>query len=311
MLGGAATSVDLPFELLANQIFLPVRVNGKGTFIFILDTGAPGSNVASEFASQLGIGAHAAEVEFTLAPQLVLTAVAGTVSLASSSPLIGRPIYGIIGADIIRRYVWRIDYFKKTITVFDPDSFVYAGTAAALPFAGLFFAYDPQANGTVKLRGRQPIPVTYTIDTGAGGTVISAPLVERYTMLSTVARSLPMFGNVGGSVDVTLAARIPQLQIGPYAVRNPIVLFSRDKNGVFAGESIGVNLGGSILKRFILTVDYLRSRFILEPNADFSRPFPWDASGLTFTATSDYSAFVIQNVAAHTPGSDIGLQAGD
>src|SRR5205807_4785622 len=48
-------SVTFPFELIANGIYLPMRVNGKGPFAFELDTGSFNSIVASELAVEMGI----------------------------------------------------------------------------------------------------------------------------------------------------------------------------------------------------------------------------------------------------------------
>ena len=50
---------------------------------------------------------------------------------------------------------------------------------------------------------------------------------------------------------------------------------------------VGVNLGGTVLRRFKVIVDYPRQRVILEPNARLHDPFPADASGLVLTATGE------------------------
>src|SRR5438552_2451426 len=42
------TSVDFPFELLANSVFFQAQVNGKGPLLFGMDTGSFNSIVASE-----------------------------------------------------------------------------------------------------------------------------------------------------------------------------------------------------------------------------------------------------------------------
>jgi hypothetical protein len=47
--------VRFPFEFLANAVFIPVRVNGKGPYLFYVDTGASDAIIASEEASRLGV----------------------------------------------------------------------------------------------------------------------------------------------------------------------------------------------------------------------------------------------------------------
>ena len=45
-------------------------------------------------------------------------------------------------------------------------------------------------------------------------------------------------------------------------------------------EEIGVKLGGNILRRYKVIMDYPSDRVILEPNKPFHEPFAADASGL-------------------------------
>lgn len=308
-----AVSVQFPFELLANQIFVPVLVNGKGPYTFILDTGAGATQVASEFAADMGVSvSNGSPIHFGLPHGVEFTTGPTLIPLASSAPLIARPVHGILGRDLMQGFTWRIAYDKRQITMYDADRFTYAGAGAVLPFSGLFGGYDPQIDAQLEINGRPPIPVRLTIDTGAGGTVISSPLVKEHQLIEAVGRTLPLYGVVGTTPDVTLAARLSGMRVGPITVDKPIVLLSQDTDGVFAGKSISVNLGGSILTHFSLIVDYARSRIILEPNAYFGKGFSWDASGIAFAARgADFRTFVILAVANDSPASKIGLRPGD
>ena len=108
------SAVPVPFELLANAVFVSAKLNGKGPFLFAIDTGSSGSVFASELTDELGmkpqgetqgIGAGATykmgvvrgKIEFDLPGGLKLsTDDANTVSMAGLWPLIGRRIYGDI-----------------------------------------------------------------------------------------------------------------------------------------------------------------------------------------------------------------------
>src|SRR5437763_11663064 len=113
-------SVTFPFELIANGIYLPMRVNGKGPFAFELDTGSFNSIVASELAVEMGIqttgtttgsgagsGSFVAgkikELNFEFPEGVTASTQAGTsVSMAGLWPLIARRIYGDVGHDVIQ-----------------------------------------------------------------------------------------------------------------------------------------------------------------------------------------------------------------
>src|SRR5438477_12225636 len=185
-------SVTFPFELIANGIYLPMRVNGKGPFSFELDTGSFNSIVASELAAEMGIqtsgittgsgagsGSFSArkikELKFEFPEGVTASTRAGTsVSMAGLWPLIARRVYGDVGHDIIQNCVVEIDYEKKLLTLHDPATYHYGGKAEAIPFT-LWGSYDPQIDGEVIVDGEPPIPVKFTLDTGAGGSAVTTP----------------------------------------------------------------------------------------------------------------------------------------
>src|SRR5256885_14866730 len=47
----------IPFELNSNKIYIPVNVNGKGPYSFILDTGSISNVLDTERAKSLGLRA--------------------------------------------------------------------------------------------------------------------------------------------------------------------------------------------------------------------------------------------------------------
>src|SRR6202041_2571715 len=49
------TSFTLPFDLVDNRAFIEARLNGRGPFHFLLDTGAGGVTVSTDVAQQLGL----------------------------------------------------------------------------------------------------------------------------------------------------------------------------------------------------------------------------------------------------------------
>ena len=82
--------------------------------------------------------------------------------------------------------------------------------------------------------------------------------------------------------------------------------------GTLTMEDWGVNLGGNILRRFILTIDYPRRTLTLEPNSHYADPFPADASGLVLKAEgSNFRTFIVQGIVPGSPAADAKLQEGD
>jgi hypothetical protein len=177
--------------------------------------------------------------------------------------------------------------------------------------------YDPQIDGKLLVSKGVEIPVRLTLDTGAGGTVVSAPIVKAHNLLKVVTAKVPNSGKpkvdgVDGLVFETTTARIDAIKLGDLVIDRPLVALSTDTDGPFAMEDIGVNLGGNVLRRFKVIVDYLRNRVILEPNSHFRDPFPSDASGLVLEADGmEFKRILVRGVVQGSPADKGGVREGD
>jgi hypothetical protein len=311
--------VRLPLEILANGPFVQVKVNGKEPLNFEVDTGSMDSPFASELAGEVGLDAHAEgqRAEVMLSEGLTVPLDASFVSFANLWPLTGRRTYGAIGYAVLRHFVVEFDYENSTLTFYDPLKYLYSGPGVSLP-ASLEMGYDPQIEGEIVVAGAAPIRTRFTLDTGAGGTIISAPLVKSHDLLRRVTQKVPnpsskrLPDGVNGLVFETVTGRIDAIRLGPYTVDRPLVALSTDTRGVFARDDLGVNLGGNILRRFKVIVDYPHQRVILEPNRHFRDPFPADASGLVLKAEgSDFKTVVVHGIVPGSPADASGLKEGD
>lgn len=315
-------SVSFPFEFLANAVFIPVRVNGRGPYLFYVDTGASDAIIASEEASKLGVHAKSmgssmgagsdsyamgnidGTVEFALPGGLTISTDRGvTISMAGTWPMIGQRVYGNIGREILRHFVVEFDYEAKMITFYDPAKFRYArrGQHFTLPI-----------QGQLVVPGGGPIASEFTIDTGAGGTIVTAPLVKDHHLMERVAQKVPSPSHgIGNGVSEDVVGRITQLRLGAYALSQPLVALSQDTEGSLAHDAF-VNIGGNILSRFTVTIDYIHHEVILEPNGHFAEPFAADASGLVLEALGeDFRTFAVKGVVAESPSANAGIKVND
>ena len=67
---------------------------------------------------------------------------------------------GMIGFEVLRRFVTQIDYGRKTLTFIDPAAFDPAGSGT--PVAFVFYSHLPQVAGSF-----EGIPGQFDIDTGS------------------------------------------------------------------------------------------------------------------------------------------------
>ncbi|HEY1575759.1 MAG TPA: aspartyl protease family protein [Terracidiphilus sp.] len=313
--------VRLPMEIRANGPYVKVKANGQGPFVFEVDTGSMTSPIARELARQMGSvesdGTPKRILDFTLADGFNVPVPLDFASFAPLWPLTGRRIYGVLGYGILKHFVVEFDYEGGYLTLYDPKQYRYSGVGVSFP-ASLEMGYDPQIEGKIVITNGEGVPVHFTLDTGAGGTVVSAPIVKAHNLLKILTtkvpdpRAKPLIDGVDGQVFETTTARIDAIRLGNLVIDNPLVALSTDTDGVFAMEDIGVNLGGNILRRFKLIVDYPGNRVILEPNQHFHETFSADASGLVLEADGpQFKRFLVHGVVRGSPAEKAGLQEGD
>jgi hypothetical protein len=317
--GGKETT--FPFKLINNHIYADVKINGKGPYTFIFDTG--GLNlVTPPLAQELGLkveGSMDARGGGSGTMSAGLTKVArvdlGQASLTDQSfmsvPLNsmenteGVPMPGMIGFETFRRFVTRIDYGNKTITLIDPKAFdpKDAGMVVPIDFDGNDVEVDGSYNG---------IPGKFIIDTGARQTLmLNSPFVAKNNLHNASVKGEEAVTGWGvGGPTTAFVTHGGLLKIGSVDVQGPLVLLTTDKGGSNADDKLAGNIGGGILKRFVVTFDYEHNKMYLKPiGGHIDDLDTFDRAGMWFNR--DKEGFKIVDVTAQTPAAEAGLAKDD
>ena len=193
----------------------------------------------------------------------------------------GRAIDGTLGVNFFHKYVVEIDYAARKLRVYDPAAFLYSGAGTMVPLRIL-------NNGTVALfdakiadaDGQATMDVHLAVDSGTYSALrLFRPFVERHALIGEGRGQFASFGFGAGGEFRQVTGRVASLEIGGVKFVNPVADFSTDTKGVTATANYDGTIGGDILRRFTVTLDYSRSQMILESNADFGMPFETDRSG--------------------------------
>jgi hypothetical protein len=319
-LAGGKTSTTVPFELLNNHIYVEVKLNGKGPYRLMCDTG--GANIVTpELAKELGlksegafevrgVGEKSEDVGVTKVERLEMgdATVANQVfmvfALGPFGAVEGVPQLGLVGYEVFKRFVARVDYEKKLLTLWLPGAFEYHGTGTVVPFT--FNEHIPQVEGSI-----DGIAGKFDIDTGARDSVsILAPFVEKHGLKDHFGATVAAVTGWGvGGPARGLLARARTLRLGTLEVAGPVVDLSQQKKGAFTDPYVAGNVGGGVLKRFNVTFDYGRQRLIFEPNANYSRPDTYDRAGMWINRGAE--AFEVVDVVPGGPAATAGLKVGD
>jgi hypothetical protein len=314
------TFTTVPFELLNNHVYVEVKLNGKGPYRLLCDTG--GANIVTpELAHTLGLqsegalqGAGVGEKSEDVGLAKVDAVEIGDLTLSnqvfavfpmqSFSSVEGVETNGLVGYELFKRLVVKLDYENSRITLTLPSTFSYHGGGTVVPFR--FNQHIPQVDGEI-----DGIPGKFDIDTGSRASLdLLAPFVEAHNLK---AHYQPKFEavtgwGVGGAAR-SAVTRARLLKLGSVEVREPVTELTLQKKGAFTNQYVAGNVGAGVLKRFNIIFDYPQQQLIFERNANDTRPDSFDRAGWWLNVAS--GAFEVVDVVAGGPAADAGLRVGD
>jgi Aspartyl protease/PDZ domain len=309
----------IPFDLYKNQIFVPMQVNGSRPLWFILDTGANTAALDEATALEIGLkpeGAGATQgvgsndvqmkflknIKFALPELDFIDDEIITLDYRPNFAFQGRETHGIFSYDFLKRFVVTIDYEKRLLTVTEPDALAQNDLArSGGEIFPLTFQHGlPYVEAEISVPGNPPQKTTFLVDVGSGDTVDWPKLsISKGKLLDTVT-------------GVGLGDNEKRGFSGRGTLRLDKFEFKEIPIHCCGGNELGNHLiGGELLKRFTVTLDFPHQRMLLLPNRDLSKPFPFDSSGLILRQERDSRFFRIKTVILDTPAAEAGLQSSD
>ncbi|MCD6098146.1 aspartyl protease family protein [bacterium] len=265
---GELASVKMTTDSLL--ITIPVHINGKGPFNFIIDTGAMASVLGRKTADSLelklqdmplpvmtgGVGDEGKMDELKLVtvdsisigrltrePQMFI--VMDISHLAEATKL---PISGIIGYDILSPYLVTLYFKEKEATFSDPPEKL---SEDAIPFElRLNHIYvDCEINGV-----KRP----FLFDTGASESAISTEFIDTFALkeefeAAEIDTAIGAEGTAGEVKVITLA----EVKIGGRVIPD-VRLAAIDLSNLSSmlGEPIYGVIGNSVMRRYCVILDY-------------------------------------------------------
>jgi len=296
-----------------NGTIFDVRINGKGPFQMLFDTGSIniiGSGVAKELgivpegdAMKLSTGNGSVDVR----PATVKALQIGEVTMHDQPFVVmdlpgddGGPV-AVVGYEFLQRLVVKVDYEHNRMTMYDPARFRYEGAGVTVPM--LAKSRNLFAKGSVDgFKG------LFALDTGNDVALELEPGFVRINDLVgwTHAR---FHGYAGSSYTGPIAdsyyARIQKVMIGDAEVDDLAANLSQGE--VHEDEPDG-NIGHSVLAQFNCTFDLSRGKLYLEKNANWG-PVPFNRAGIVVDPQDE--GMKVMTVLPGSTGESAGLLAGD
>ena len=314
------SSTTLPFQLINNHMYVRVKLNGQGPFTLLCDTG--GENVITPtVAARLGVKAEGAlqgrgvgEKSEDIALAKLQSITVGDVTLSnqvfvvfpleSFADIEGIEQAGLIGYEVFKRFVVKVDYERSQLTLTLPAAFKYQGNGTVVPFQ--FNDRIPQVDGSIDGIGGK-----FDIDTGSRSSLsLLKPFAEKNDLrvkMSPRFEAVTGWG-VGGAAR-GLVARARELRLGDVVVPSPVAEISLQQKGAFVSPYVAGNVGAGVLKRFNIIFDYDHQRLFFETNANTVRRDVYDQSGMWLNRAG--AALKVFDITTGGPAETAGLKVDD
>jgi hypothetical protein len=269
--------IKFPFEFRANEIIIKSTINGKSNVCLIVDTGATTTVLNAPDATTFGAtkstdykmttGSGTIKTGYTTLSSLslgdlTLSSVPVAISeLPGLHELPGQKPVGIIGADILRRFLVVIDFENREISLSDPHNVTVPPDATVIPTEPALGAAGLIVQG--KLDGQ---PITLLVDTGAAFNNISEKLVQKI-----IKPPLLPVGKVEGLDGQKIsigAVMFKNLKLGSFTIPKPVFSIaphsvSGTAKGIIVNGSLAI-LGNPVWSQYKLTVDYRHQRLFVQ-----------------------------------------------
>jgi hypothetical protein len=199
------------------------------------------------------------------------------------SSKMGITVHGVIGYDLLKDLILRVNYKRKKIRFFDPKSYKHKKCKKCEEFPITLYKNKPFIDVVVEMQDslRTKIPVKMLIDSGGS----DALWLFEHTKEKIVTPEKYFHDFLGVGLSGTIfgkRSRIRAIQFGEYRIKGPTVSFLDSvstKNARKFKERNG-SIGSNILKRFKVWIDYPNKRLTLEKNGSFVGGFNYNMSGI-------------------------------
>lgn len=320
---------NISFRMIKNLMIVPMKINGKGPFNFVLDTGVglmiisdpklidslQISNLKNIKISGLGGGEDlSAYISYNISLTLGNTK-AENISAAilktdvfELSNYAGIRIHGLIGYEFFSSFIVRINFINNTLSVFKQDTGKELRNGIRLPIS--IEDRKPYIFSDVLLESGEKISGNFIIDTGAGHPV----------SIETNSFKLPdkkIKGNLGIGFTGPISGyigRVNSLNLGAFPLKNIIAAFPEQLETASLTNSVKRtgNIGIAVLRRYHVMFDYSRLSIYIKPSANFNEPFEHDMAGIELIHTgNEYERLMVSRVEPNSAAEIAGIEIGD
>jgi hypothetical protein len=319
------------FKLVKNLVVIPIFVNDKGPFNFILDTGVDpliitdssivdaaeltslrkvkinGAGDGEELTAYISnnINAKVGQASMKLIPTVILKE-----DVFNLSTFLGMKIHGLIGYNFFNSFIVKINYTQLRL------SFSLPQTRKKITWNKLdleFLDNKPYVNVDLQVPDLGQIKAKLIIDCGASHALSLESYNEGIFPLPNPNFQANLGVGLGGKINGSIG-RISSIKLGTFDLKNVLTSFPNysDVAAKTKQKQRTGNLGAEILKKFTVIFDYQDGAMYLKKNNHYNEAFEHDMSGIELYVDDKlFNRVFISRVEPASPAEKAGILAND
>ncbi|WP_258097883.1 aspartyl protease family protein [Marinoscillum pacificum] len=315
---------ETEFELFGDHIFISVSVDDSDPVDFIFDTGDGLSVLDTDIAKKLNLKPDHQSTKTSAQGSISGSLIAHnkieindvklddielyTTELSHLEQTIGRNIDGIIGYDLLKNYVVKIDYEDMKIKLYNQDG--YQNTGNGEKFSFKLIHYIPTIQASVTLNNGESYTEDFFLNTGAGTTLdFNTPFAQKHDVIAKTGDhySYPVAG-LEDNETMHYEGRIQNFSIGTFNIDQLPIGISQAEHGIQHNKKVAGIVGNGVLKHFNITFDYSKNEVYLESNKNFEKPYLVNASGINLQFNKERTKLLIHRVFEGSPAEIAGIK---
>ncbi len=327
-------SITIDFKSASNLIIIPVTINDSDTLNFILDTGVRFPIITElPFVNKLnlnylmpvqvkGLGEGHELTAYRSGNNTMkldgLTARNQEVQMIIDenfqiSHMLGIPVHGLIGFNLFKDFIVKIDYPNESITLFKPEYYNYKDRRRDIILPLHLENNKPFVRTSIVTEDLEEVPVKLLVDTGASDALwLSEKSDDR---IDLPEKHIETFLGKGLNGSVFGAkGRIDGIWVGPLILPQPIVAYPNSEliDQLISNNNRNGTLGAEILRRFVVTIDYRNNRLTMRPTHKVRDDFNYNMSGMeVVNPMPGLPVFTITDIRENSPAYFAGLKEND
>lgn len=308
-------------------MYIKVKVNDHSEPLnFVFDTGASTVVLDEKIAKTIGVkanyeqpaeGASGTEMyHIALSQKIHIQNVTINdahivlVDLERLSKKGNLKIDGIIGANIMKQFVTKIDYDVQEIGLYNSVDEITERSGYKELDVILDYSQIPQIPLEFTLENKQKFKGNFLFDSGAHMTfLLNTPFVKENKMEALVEKVIENEAEGLTTSSNFKTAKIASVKLGDLVFGEMPMNLSNSEAGVMASKQYTGILGIKIINRFHIILDYKNQKIYLKPNSAFQDAFEFPVSGISLEKEAEN--IKVSNVITAAEAYKKGVREGD